>query len=285
MPFGGEVVEARAGDVSVAVHAEIAPEVVPMHDQHVVSSRLGHWASFPVSSVHRTRCQADSATLWLTESNLSTGAVFIHRLGWWGGVSSQMRLGSMSMDRMQRIVQRQWNRRRILWHRHPQAGGPVRRMSGSTHGHGANGGSGSRVAAARFRAWLWVAGQLVDRDSSPPSPADLPVAVAAHTAARVSTRWCDGHGGDRRTATAATAIGPWRVDAHGWAFTAVERNSAPANRIGSGFSNQHCHSGASMFECRRAGRPMPRAAGPVLLRSCAELKTGLLKCGRSLRPR
>ena len=44
--LGGELVESRAGDVGVAVHAEIAAEVVPMHDQHVVSSRLGHYQSF-----------------------------------------------------------------------------------------------------------------------------------------------------------------------------------------------------------------------------------------------
>src|SRR6478752_4631300 len=50
--FGGELVEPRAGDVGVAVGAEVAAEVVPMHEQHVVSLR-GQCLSF-LPSVHRT---------------------------------------------------------------------------------------------------------------------------------------------------------------------------------------------------------------------------------------
>jgi hypothetical protein len=42
----GELIQARAGDVGVAVCAEVAAEVVPMHEQHVVAS-LGHCPSFP----------------------------------------------------------------------------------------------------------------------------------------------------------------------------------------------------------------------------------------------
>src|SRR4030081_1274973 len=67
-PFLGEFVKPRTRDVGMVVNAEIAPEVVPMHEQHVVSS-LDHWASFLIPSVHLTRCPVDSATLWLTEGN------------------------------------------------------------------------------------------------------------------------------------------------------------------------------------------------------------------------
>src|SRR4029078_6752368 len=48
----GESIEPRAGDVAVAVGAEIPAEVVPMHEQHVVSSRR-HRPSF-LPSLHRT---------------------------------------------------------------------------------------------------------------------------------------------------------------------------------------------------------------------------------------
>src|ERR1700752_4644935 len=53
----GELIQARAGDVGMAVCAEVAAEVVPMYEQHVVAS-LGHFLSV--------------LPLWLTESNLST---------------------------------------------------------------------------------------------------------------------------------------------------------------------------------------------------------------------
>ncbi len=52
--LGGELVEPRAGDVVVPVYAEIAAEVVPMHDEQVVSPRPGHAVSFPVTTVHAT---------------------------------------------------------------------------------------------------------------------------------------------------------------------------------------------------------------------------------------
>ncbi len=40
--LGGEFVEARAGDVVVAVDAEIATEVVPVHEKHVVAVLVSH---------------------------------------------------------------------------------------------------------------------------------------------------------------------------------------------------------------------------------------------------
>src|SRR3954468_17285096 len=49
----GQLIEPRARNVGVAVGAEIPAEVVPMHEQHIVSWR-GHCLSFLVPSVHRT---------------------------------------------------------------------------------------------------------------------------------------------------------------------------------------------------------------------------------------
>ena len=60
--LSGELVEPGAGDVIVPVCAEIAAEVVPMHDEQVVSLRLGHAVSFPVTTVHATGRPAGSAT-------------------------------------------------------------------------------------------------------------------------------------------------------------------------------------------------------------------------------
>jgi negative regulator of sigma E activity len=41
----GEPIQPRAKDIGVAVRAEVAAEVVPMHEQHVVAS-LGQCLSF-----------------------------------------------------------------------------------------------------------------------------------------------------------------------------------------------------------------------------------------------
>jgi len=41
----GQLIQPRAGNIGVAVGAEVAAEVVPMDKQHVVAS-LGHWLSF-----------------------------------------------------------------------------------------------------------------------------------------------------------------------------------------------------------------------------------------------
>ena len=60
--LSSELVEPGAGDVVVAVYAEVAAEVVPMHDEHVVPARLGHAVSFPVTTVHATGCRAGPAT-------------------------------------------------------------------------------------------------------------------------------------------------------------------------------------------------------------------------------
>jgi hypothetical protein len=60
--LGGELVEPGTGDVIVPVCAEIAAEVVPMHDEEVVSPRLGHAVSFPVTTVHATGCRVGPAT-------------------------------------------------------------------------------------------------------------------------------------------------------------------------------------------------------------------------------
>src|ERR1700737_1252457 len=74
----GQLIEPRAGDIGMAVRAEVTAEVVPMHEQHVVAS-LGHLLSFPAPVLPRScpvgtpnSAHGDSATLWLTASNLST---------------------------------------------------------------------------------------------------------------------------------------------------------------------------------------------------------------------
>ena len=51
--LGGESVQPWAGHVGVTVGAEIAAEVVPVHDQHVVALRARHVASFITSTPNR----------------------------------------------------------------------------------------------------------------------------------------------------------------------------------------------------------------------------------------
>src|SRR5437764_687200 len=75
----GELVEPRAGNVGVAVGAEVAAEVVPMHEQHVVAS-LGHCASLSSPVGTPNSAHGYSATLWLTDEVIHS-AEFIHRFG------------------------------------------------------------------------------------------------------------------------------------------------------------------------------------------------------------
>src|SRR3954447_14782663 len=72
-----ELVESRAGDVRVAVGPEVAAEVVPMNEQHVVPSRR-HRISLRALSVHRTvptgiRQPFGSQSKLSPEPNSSTG--------------------------------------------------------------------------------------------------------------------------------------------------------------------------------------------------------------------
>ena len=77
----GELIEPRAGDIGVPVGAEVAAEVVPVHEQHVVASRsVTVSPSCPVGTPNSG--YRDPATLWLTESNLSTVAISSTGWGW-----------------------------------------------------------------------------------------------------------------------------------------------------------------------------------------------------------
>src|SRR5262245_42779353 len=69
----------RAGHIRVAVHTEIAAEVMPMHDQQVLPLRLGHVTSFP-STLRPNSLNLPSATVWITESYLF---VVASSVGWW----------------------------------------------------------------------------------------------------------------------------------------------------------------------------------------------------------
>ncbi|SHU04733.1 Uncharacterised protein [Mycobacteroides abscessus subsp. abscessus] len=61
--FGGQLVQPGTADVAVAVRPEVAPEVVPVHEQHVLARRVGHGSA--------TSCESDDGTSHLTRFRLA----------------------------------------------------------------------------------------------------------------------------------------------------------------------------------------------------------------------
>src|SRR5882757_4029143 len=82
--LGGQLIQAWAGHVGVAVRAEIAAEVMPVHDQHVVALRDGHVAD-PIS-----REQTQNALIWADSGLFVSARGVVWRQRTWFPMSCPM---------------------------------------------------------------------------------------------------------------------------------------------------------------------------------------------------